>query len=418
MKKIALLNVYGSKNIGDEAINIVATDLLINALKKGGEITYLAVEERPSFVSKKVFVDCVLSPYGIAIHQGKEKLSPIQKIMAFIEVITVTLIISICLKYFASSWGKNTRYAFVHTLYEADAVVSMGGGYLRTKKSWEDLFGLTLTLLPIYLAKFFHKKNLFLPMSFGNFANDFHKRIALHTLSNSIFFARDEITYNEISNDNLHKDLHIDLRLSPDLALFFTEKKMSTLEKKPFLILSAREWLPPAQQKQYEKSLVTLIEKAYKKYKLKTVFIAMAANSIEDDDRIVARRLMDQIQDSSIFTLSDAQDPYEVLTLLQQATVCVCTRMHSAILSSLMATPFVTIQYEHKTLGFMKSLDLEAFNIPIETTHAGNVFALLEKVMKKEVYSSIQSRLKQRRKEYTRYKQNMQETVNDFIDHA
>lgn len=413
MKRIVLLNVYGSKNIGDEAINIVATQLLVSCIRNTGIITALAVEKRLSKdLTKLIKFESVVTPYGIAIDQGKEKISSIRKIVNFLEVVTVSFFITF-LPFVKV--GKNSKYEYINKIRESDLVVNMGGGYLRTKNSVTDTFGLLLTILPICISKIFNKSNVFLPMSFGNFANSFHKRLSLYTISNSIFYARDEISMGEIQNSINFKNYKIDLRYSPDLALFFSNKTQ-TKKRSQYIVLSAREWLEPIHQKIYENNLAILIQKIYKKYKLKTFFISMAANSIEDDDRLVGKRLEKIINNPNIFTLSSAKDPYEVVSLLEDATAGICTRMHSAILSSLTATPFITIQYEHKTLGFMKSLGFEHFNIEIDKTNENNIFEKFEELMKKDTYDSIQEKLLLKKREYKKYHKKIQYDLQEILN--
>lgn len=416
MKKVTLLNVYGTKNIGDEAIYNVALSTISSVLKEG--IIYsIGVEKRKNFSIGSVQVRYILSPYGNAINQGG-KVSSIGKLIKFFYIFVTNLILSFIIKLFPKLKLASENYEYIDALNDSDFVANMGGGYLRTKEQITDFFGLGLTLLPIYIAKLFNKPQLFLPMSFGNFASDIHKNISLHAISGSIFIARDKISYKEIADTNNFSELNIDLKLLPDLALLMDELKVLPTEQKmksKYIVLSARDWMASDKQQRYEKILAQFVDTVYEQYQLKTVFVAMAANSLEDDDRKPYGRIRKMIKNKQSFSLSDAATPDEVIEVLDKAKASVCTRMHLAILSSKTYTPFIAIQYEHKTLGFMKSLGLTENNINIDGIEFETLMTKFSELISLKKYKEISTILKNRNDVYKEKRTELDHCLGDFF---
>ena len=131
-------------------------------------------------------------------------------------------------------------------------------------------------------------------------------------------------------------------------------------------MLTARLWMNAAKQKKYEQDLALFIDYVWKQYKLKTVFVTMAWNEKEESDEKVGKRMQKYIKNKKIFTISSVKSSEGVKKLIAEAKFAICTRMHSAIFSTIVKTPFITIAYEHKTEGFLKLLGLEKWNIDIQ----------------------------------------------------
>ena len=370
------------KNIGDAAICSVALNLLDQILDNKGILYGMFTDNKENIkrYNVKSRLYSLSSPYGIAIASDGKPIGSLQKIIRFIHIITKSvnvLLFKIDQKH----------YAYIKALRESDGVIGMGGGYLRTKEKYRDFFGLLLTLLPLYIAKLYKKPVIFLPMSFGNFASTLHKRIAYHALQKTTILCRDMITYQELKSMDRG-----DLRymFAPDLALFYDVSPKIDSNKKytnNYLVLTAREWLKKDEQMKYEQALIELIKHAWKKYHLKTYFVAMAGNKAEDDDNRVAQRIEAAINDNNIFAITPLNHPKEVQNFLNNAKVAICTRMHSAILAITVGTPFLTIGYEHKTKGLMKHMNLSSWHMDIEKVRKNILIDKFDRLLDKKNYN-------------------------------
>jgi len=219
-------------------------------------------------------------------------------------------------------------------------------------------------------------------MSFGPFANKYQESLSYHAIKNTTVLARDKITLGQL--ELLDKNRKVKKLYAPDLALFFEELKNTPMKKasSKYIVLTAREWFQNAdKQKAYEQSLIALINNAWKNNKLKTIFIPMARNKIEDDDNIVADRISKNLMNKKIFSVFQPSSINEVRAILNKAQLAICTRMHSAILSTTVKTPFIAIGYGHKTLGLVQNMGLQKWHIDINKVKSKPLIRLFNNLL-------------------------------------
>lgn len=412
MKKITVLNAYGDKNIGDAAILKVALDFISEAYGKNFKISVLCENTKSfsSFITEAKNITPFQLPYGYAI-DGTERVSSLKKVFRFIDIYMTSFNLVIMNKIFRVKLPETGFYSYIKEIKDANNVVSMGGCYLTSTRT-SDYFGLLLTLLPIYVAKFYRKNITFLPMTIGPFANDNHSRLAINGITNTTIIARDHITLNLL--EKFASSNNLNLSFAPDLALFFKNdyKSVRTIKDK-YIVLTAREWFSdPKKQEKYETSLIKLVEYVWKAYKLKTVFIPMARNEIEDDDNRVAERIMQSLPNKDIFSIYHPESISDVREKLSKATISVCTRMHSAILSATVNTPFIAIGYGHKTLGFARDFDLEKWHIDIGDVNFNGLKKLFDNLTKKENYQNFIEKVEARQRKNKIYKSKIINTLS------
>ncbi len=386
MRKITIINAYGNKNIGDGAIQESAMNFLNELLDKKDTIFLLSVDayrykKNPLFHAKIIQHQL---PYGYAIQTSSKPLSYKIKIYRFTKILTSSLYYTVLGKINRKFLSKKTVYSYIRAIIDADIVIGMGGGYFTSRYGLSDNFGLLLTLLPIYIAKHYRKKIIFLPLTFGPFANATHAKMTHKILTNTTVFCRDKDSLQKIKKLNSKKN-SVKTIYTPDLALFLDSPMKDKVHRKNnYYVITAREWLEEKHQKLYEKELSKVIQKNWDEKKLKAVFIPMAHNAIEDDDRRVAKRIMRQISNPNIFSVTYPPNQKEVQKLLCNAEFAICTRMHSALLSFVAETPFITIAYSPKTINFLKDFGLEDWNISIEEFTASKLKEKVDKLISKK----------------------------------
>ncbi|HSW88403.1 MAG TPA: polysaccharide pyruvyl transferase family protein, partial [Candidatus Saccharimonadales bacterium] len=250
---------------------------------------------------------------------------------------------------------------------------------------------------------------LYLPMSYGNFASAIHEKIVFQLIKNDLIIFRDEVSLREFTK---HSNKKITSYLIPDLAIFDTYEE-TIKDKKEYIVLTARLWMDEYKQKNYEKELALFVHYMWERYKLKTFFIPMVWNKNEDDDNRVGKKIQALVANKIIFTIVAPNTPLQVKKILSRAELAVCTRMHSAILSTVVKTPFITIAYEHKTLGFLKHLGLENWNIDIENLSS---YLLQEKVddLFENKYHQFTLKLQEKHQEIMKKEDELIEIVRSF----
>jgi len=422
MKNIVIINAYGKKNIGDATILYVALEMLNSVLDRGVGINLMLVDKDSYSLKLKIFqkVSFFQSPYGYAIKSAKLPVSQLVKIVRFFIIYILSTTYIFLGKFSGRLFPNKGFYSYITSIYQSEIVISMGGGYLTTKNKVRDYFGLLLSLLPIYIAKFYKKRILFLPMSFGPFVSKYHQSLTYNAAKNTTILCRDDIALKEVkklfSNDKTTKVLYC-----PDLALFYSSKKKSNLHQKfgsNYIVLTAREWLPDAKQIQFEESLAKFIDFIAMKYNLNTIFIPMAWNHIEDDDNRVAKRIKTFVKSTNSFTIVNAKSPIEVQEILRNAKLAICTRMHSAILATTVNTPFIAIGYVYKTLGFVQKMNLEKYYMDIAEVSYEKLIKEFSNIINPKNYQKVYSQLIEKNQEIHIYKKLIREEIRKVINNT
>jgi polysaccharide pyruvyl transferase WcaK-like protein len=385
---IVITNVYGYKNVGDGAI----LDSTLRIINKAFMKTRIQIHAATEFSVSKKNITVMLHPYGNAILTNSKSVSALIKTIRFVQIVSFSLFYTVIGKFNSSLLPSKGTYSYIKSLKEADLILGIGGGYIRTKNKYLDYFGLLLTLLPLFISHLFNKKVLYLPMSFGNFASDIHNKIAVKLLKKDFVIFRDNISKNEFERF-LSTSYANDLL--PDLALFDRYKVIELSKRKNYLVLTARTWLNDEKQKRYEEELAKFVNYSWNMYQLKTVFLPMAWNSYEDDDRKVANRIRSYLKNKSIFSVKSVHTTLEAKKVLANAKIAVCTRLHSAILSTIVNTPFITMAYEYKTHGFLESIGLEKWNIDIQDVTFPKLQIKFDKLFNTD-YKAIKIKLAQK----------------------
>jgi polysaccharide pyruvyl transferase WcaK-like protein len=402
---IVITNVYGYKNIGDGAI-------LESALKILNKPTYkqaIHIHSATNFVVKNENnIQTFLHPYGTAIRTSSHQVSILKKALRFSKILFISTIYTLAGKINYNALPTKGDYAYIKSLRDASSVFGIGGGYFRTKAKYKDYFGLILTLLPILIAHFYNKRILYLPMSYGNFASEIHNKMVYKCIKNDLIIFRDQISLEEFNKNSSKKS---ETYLIPDLALFDNEYAIT--KKENYIVLTARLWMDKSSQENYEKELALFVDYAWEKYKLKTIFIPMAWNKTEDDDSLVGERIKQLLSNKSIFYVRQIQNPTQAKKIISHATAAICTRLHSAILSTVVKTPFITIAYEYKTQGFLKHIGLEDWNINIQKLTSNELINKFDALMTRE-HKTFISQLKIAHRELTISKVKLSEIVNKF----
>ena len=125
------------------------------------------------------------------------------------------------------------------------------------------------------------------------------------------------------------------------------------------------------------------------KKKLNVIFIPQVTSQLfDDDDRSVAKRIIVKMKEKSfVWGIEQEMSHYEIKSFYANMNYIVGTRFHSVIFSLTSYVPAVAIEYEHKTRGIMKDLDLTDWVIKLEDLTAERLIKKFDKlVLKQEEY--------------------------------
>jgi colanic acid/amylovoran biosynthesis protein len=164
-----------------------------------------------------------------------------------------------------------------------------------------------------------------------------------------------------------------------------------------YFVLTVKDYLPIDKQIFVEKEIAEYIKSVWQKYKISCVFIPTGANPIEENDIPVGIRLARLVGDQDIFSIKIPATPEVTKSILRGATFSVCTRMHSAIFSVTEYTPLIAIAYEHKSIGFLESINLQDWYITMKDATKNELMRLTNKLLNKKVYTGFVNHLKLQR---------------------
>lgn len=311
-------------------------------------------------------------------------------------------------------WGKvllslifpRPALTFLHCLRQADLVMACGGGYFYSSRRIPG-FTFWQNYLHIRLAVFFRKKVIFFPQSFGPLDHALSRRLLARLLASEfvrVIFAREEISLAILRRILPAGTDDRKLQPCPDMAFNFLPElehlspstDLSGLPR-PRLALALRDWDFPGQKTRHAKrqkreaylrAVVAACQALHQEYGASFFIYSQAQGpSLAEDDRMLSGAVLDRL--SAVIPASHLRlvetplgaSPSWIITLLRQADMLITSRMHAAIFAFLSGVPAVVIGYQHKSLGILQSLDLQACSLPIEETQRDTLLRLCETVL-------------------------------------
>lgn len=272
----------------------------------------------------------------------------------------------------------------------ADLILPVGGGYLRSQKkgigSW---LNIALLLHPIKIGSILKKPTILYTQSIGPFSNKLEELMIKNTLNNDVeaSIIREDKSIELLKKIGVNRNIY----RSIDSGFAFSSKgnkydirKLLEIDKNRFIVgITARNWLPTEDQSNYELSLSQTIRHIVNKYNASVVMIPQVTAEFHgDDDRMVHNRIYEKVQDlKNVYVINEKLDHYQIKAAYDSLDLVIGTRFHSVIFSLTSYVPAIAIEYEHKTGGIMKDLGLEKWVIKIEEVDIKNLSKMFDKLM-------------------------------------
>lgn len=275
----------------------------------------------------------------------------------------------------------------------ADLVVSVGGGYFITKHDLGSRIHLLFALQTLIFCKRLGRKVVTAPVSVGPFRGGFGPRYAPRMLRKlDLVLLREDISKKYFMNEK--GEMPDNVKRMPDSGFAFSPKGSFDLRKAAgakegdqVLVIAVRNWMTKEKQLTYEQAHADLIDHIAEKYQnIRPVFLPQCTfkYAIDDDDRIVGRRIMNLSKTKRVVVIEEDLDYKEVKLAYKQAAFVVGTRFHSMVFGLSYEVPGIAIEYEHKTRGIMRDLGLEKWVITIGDVTSENLIALFERLLKEQ----------------------------------
>lgn len=377
--KALILNTHSTFNSGDLAI-VLAQAHYLNARFPG---IRLAVTSRTPEMDRVVF-----QPQGIEVIPP---LFPAPSVF--------------------SNWGEKfhrslqnlldfrSKSCLKRELLDSDIVISSGGGYFYTSRRIGPGPMFLQNLAHVKLAYRMKKPVVFFPQSFGPILNSPSRHLLSKLLTHDLalrVYAREDI-----SRDFLERVLKVNpakVALCPDMVFYLSaedfpgDDRVSLDLVGPVVAMTLRSWDFPEIKSREEKEkknedylecLLEVCKRIYAKWKGSfCIYPHVRGPGRFEDDREITLKFWHRLQQiipedhRKLLDPDHVLSPYWLLNLLAQTDLIIATRFHSAILALIGGTPAIAINYQPKSLGMMRMLDLERFSIDISHMDADNIFSL------------------------------------------
>lgn len=382
-KNIIISHVYSSDNKGDAAL----TSVLIRDLKQKfprAKITILkleSIEENGQFegaAEKPSFMYYVANTYH----------HPHLKLAYALYMMSATLLWAM--------WRRATGYHLylpqhlreIATIYEsAELVVPVGGGYIRSRKGLVARFNIPLLLHPLLLGCILGKPTVLYSQSVGPFQNKLEKWMVSYVLKRmTLILLREDISVALLASMGVSANVMraIDSGFLLEAAEEIDVRKEHGIAADKLLVgVTVRSWLGSNAQTTYEKAVAKALDTLIQTSNAHVIFIPQVTATKGDDDRIVSRRVHNFMRHKKSATVvTDEPDHHRIKAMYNYLDILLGTRFHSVIFSLTSHVPVLAIEYEHKTSGIMRDLNLEDWVIKIEEVSAQNLTAQLQKLVR------------------------------------
>ena len=360
--KILLLNLHSALNLGDDAI----MQTTLRTLREAQPDAQIAVAANDPGSWQKYGDIEVLSSLATGVAdpaQGRWRKR------VFLMPLTAGLLLWATAGYrllgARIQWGTPEQRRLLTCYYDADLVLSCGGGNFYAHRSLSP--ALIWALLTLAFAVGLGKPVVMLPQSFGPIDGRFQRRLARWTFNRvRLIMARERRSIAFVT-DTLRVETPV--VLVPDLAFGLAQHGVRPLRHAPLrigvtVIDRGAQSSSFRGQQGYEDTLVTLLVRLAHEHDAQIhIFCQCYGPSPDQDDRLVARRVYERITQRGVETnlhisFRDARD---IIAAYGELDLLIGTRMHTGIFALCNAVPVLLIGYQPKACGVMASFDLDRY---------------------------------------------------------
>ncbi|MFA7169672.1 MAG: polysaccharide pyruvyl transferase family protein [Candidatus Paceibacterota bacterium] len=379
--KIVITNAYARKSGGDMAI-LSSLIFELRRVFKNPDIIVATIDDPAKMCEALLNVKCMSS---LITSAWGEKTTRINKLFTLLRSHLSAILWSLVYRYTKKQvdWLlKKNEKEEMHQLAEADLVIGVGGGYIREGPGIMKIIDLVLVLRMLSLSLFLGKKTFLYSQSIGPFSNRAQEKFAACVLKRmQLIVTRESVSRRLLKKMGVSDKIVLE---STDAAFLIRNQNCSlqplpaevvNIKKDyvgPLVGVTAREWLSADSQEKFEKEFARALDEISEKYDAHILFIPQTTfPQKDDDDRIVQKRIFENMQQKNRATCMEGSYEYqELLSIYDNLDFLIGTRFHSAIFTLIAKVPTLVIAYEHKAVGIMEDLGLAAWVLDIREVNA------------------------------------------------
>ncbi|MCC7359647.1 MAG: polysaccharide pyruvyl transferase family protein [Anaerolineales bacterium] len=371
--RLLLINLHSTHNAGDAALMLAAIEQLQAALP-GAQVTLL-MNDPASYPGRLPVVGSLFTLVKRS-RAGRER----WRWLSLVWLPWLAVVVRLARRRPAAlGWLPRAWQPTARAFAQADLVVSCPGGFLFSAGL---SLPLAISVLTMALAPWAGRPLYVLPQSIGPLRAGWERRLVGWLLAR----ARLVMVREAVSRAQLPGRLAPErVLLIPDLALTFAAAPLAAAANwlaqvglddtrpRPWLGVTVINWRAQnprfPSQADYEQAVAQAVRQFVRAQGGTVVFFAQVCGpSLDQDDRVAARRVAAQLADlgDALCLINHTPEPAVLKAAMGQMDVFVGTRMHSNLFAFSGAVPLVAIAYQPKTQGIMRMLGLERWVLPIE----------------------------------------------------
>ncbi|MEM2890192.1 MAG: polysaccharide pyruvyl transferase family protein [Candidatus Hadarchaeum sp.] len=389
--KILIINLHSALNLGDEAI-MHSTLKALRQRYPTAEIIVAANDPMSWQKFEDILVVGSIGNWFADCRKGnfRSKL-PLALFNLFLLILTGLLFRYFRIRFY---FGSREQKFLLQAYYEADLILSCGGGNLYAYRSISPalIWHLVALIFPLILGK----RVFMLPQSIGPISGKIQQKIVAMVLARvKLVAVREGQSYNYVKRI-LKSNSH--LVLLPDLAFglrpqqTLQERLMICRESNPQIgmtLMNLGVQMPGFDQKHYEEVMRNLILKLHSEIAAHIhIFVQSYGPSKIQDDRLTSERVYRSIKETAPIPIHfhNSQNVFEIINAYREMDCIIGTRMHSAIMAFNAYTPVILIGYQPKAIGVMESFGLDKYWVDIRSLDESLITNLVRDIMKEQAH--------------------------------
>ncbi|MEK7152652.1 MAG: polysaccharide pyruvyl transferase family protein [Patescibacteria group bacterium] len=365
-KNIIISHVYSSDNKGDAAL----TSVLIQDLRRTFPDAAITIQKFES-VKKHGRFEGVPELPSFRYYALNKYSHPLPKLIYTLYMMSATLAWAAWYRYTRQHIYLPQHLREIAKIYaQADLIVPVGGGYIRSRKGLLYRFNIPLMLHPLLIGSLLRKPTMLYAQSVGPFMHASERLFVAFVLKRmTLVLLREDISIRLLASLGV---THNVLRAVDSGFLLQSKDKVDIHKKyhipkgKLIVGVTVRSWLAGDAQMVYERAVAGALDDIVEHFGAHILFIPQVTATKGDDDRVASHRVHSYMHyASAATTITSKPDHYQIKAIYDGLDALVGTRFHSVIFSLTSYVPVLAIEYEHKTSGIMHDLGLDKWVIKI-----------------------------------------------------
>ena len=382
--RVLISHAYSTENKGDAAL----LDVLVGDIRRQyGSDTAIDILTIDEIAEGAMFADAPLHEAFMYYALNRPR-TRIGKLVYATMMMSYTLLWAWVYRLLRVQLPLPGRIREVARLYlQSDMVITVGGGYFRTSGDMVTFVNLLLMLHPLRLAELLRKPTYLYTMSVGPFYHDIERRLVAARFRHAgLVLIREDTSLDLLRSIGVEQNV----RRAVDSGFAFRADESVGLRthigvdaSRTLVGVTARKWMDAAAQDHYEQAMADALDGIVERHNVDIVFIPQVTSTHNhDDDRQVSRSIASRMTHvSEVHVMEDEYTHRDVKAMYNELDYIIGTRFHSVIFSLTSYVPAIAIEYEHKTSGIMRDLDLSRWTLKIEDVRADKIETLFDELV-------------------------------------